>query len=307
MKMYKEIILELSKNCNLNCIMCGYGAKFNRADKFMSYLLFDSILKELNGDFEILRLNGRGESTIHPEFIKFIQYAREFYPNGRIRLFSNMNYCNDEITRALSECLCETMISFDSVNKKNLEYIRKGTNYETVIHNIEQLCASSKLTAIVFTLQPDNFYELVDVARFSYEHNCHFFCNAVRNVWMKEEFEKLVNANIAFLKYSYTEINELFKKSHLTVHLPNQISGITLDRFMAKTTCANFSKCPNIGKDICIYYDGTVTPCGMFNPYVLGNLKEKSLNEIINSSRFAEFIKIQSEDPYCQNCQYICG
>ena len=153
MKKYKEVILELSKNCNLNCIMCGYGARFNRSDKFMSYSLFNSILKELNGGFEVLRLNGRGESTIHPEFVKFIKHTRELYPDGRIRLFSNMNYRNDEITKALSECLCETMISFDSSNKENLEHIREGTNFETVINNIDRLCASSKLTAIVFTLQ----------------------------------------------------------------------------------------------------------------------------------------------------------
>ena len=34
---FKEIILEISHNCNLSCIMCGFGYKLNppTSDKFM--------------------------------------------------------------------------------------------------------------------------------------------------------------------------------------------------------------------------------------------------------------------------------
>lgn len=307
MKRFKEVIIELSKNCNLNCIMCGYGAKFNNPKKFMEYSLFDNILKEIGDNAEVLRLNGRGESTIHPEFIKCLCHARTLNPNGRIRLFSNMNYNNDDITKALADCLCETMISFDSANKKNLESIRVGTHYETVIKNIEKICSNSKLTAIMFTLQPKNLFELYDVAKFAFEHRCHFFCNAVRNIEMDNEFARLVNANIDYLKKSFLEINKLFEKSNLTVHLPSQVSGVTLSLSVSQPTCADLSCCPNAGKDICIYYDGTVTPCGMFNPYVLGDIDKQSLSEIVNSLQFADFIKNQPQDPYCKNCQYICN
>lgn len=287
--------------------MCGYGAKFNKPDKFMDYTLFDSILSELNGDFEVLRLNGRGESTIHPSFVKLLRRARACYSDGRFRLFSNMNYQDDEITDALSECACETMISFDSTRKENLEHIRKGTNFQTVMHNIERLCAKSKLTAIVFTLQPDNFYEIWDVARFSFEHNCHFFCNAVRNIWMDEEFSKLVNNHVDYLKDTYIQINKLFAGSEVTSHLPNQIAGVVLGTNASNTTCADFAHCPNVGRDICIYYNGKVTPCGMFNPYVLGDLRNQSMKTIMEGEQLSQFIKRQSTDPYCRNCQYICG
>lgn len=306
MKKYKEVILELSKNCNLNCIMCGYGARFNKPDKYMDYSLFNYILGQLKGDFNVLRLNGRGESTIHPHFIRFLRRIRELYPEDRLRLFTNMNYNDPEITKALSESRCETMISLDSIRKDNLEHIRAGANFERMMHNIEDLCAYSDTTAIVFTLQPDNFFELEEVARFAVEHNCHFFCNAVRNVSMEMNFHKLVTVNVDYLQDVYSRVNKLYACSKLTLHIPTQICGVKLDGIIAQTTCADMPYCPNVGKDLCIYYDGTVTPCGMFNPYDLGNIKEHTLDEILSGPKFAQFVKNQAADLYCKNCQYIC-
>lgn len=309
MKRYKEVIIEISKNCNLNCIMCGYGARFNKPNHFMDYGLYDGILKQIGGDFTVLRLNGRGESTIHPEFIKFINRARELYPDGRLRLFTNMNYKNDDITAALADCGCETMMSFDSVKRENLERIRLGTSYDTVLRNIDNLCNKSGLTAIVFTLQPDNFFELYSAAEFARGRGCHFFCNAVRNPDMDGEFLKLVNANVGLLKEEYIKINELYEGSGLGVHLPSQIAGRAIESGVganASSTCADFSRCPNVGRDICIYYNGDVTPCGMFNPYVLGNIKERSLNQIMDGEPFKEFVNSQKTDPYCKNCEYMC-
>ena len=307
MKKYKEVILELSKNCNLNCIMCGYGARFNKPDKYMDYSLFNYILGQLNGDFNVIRLNGRGESTIHPHFVKFLSRARKVYPEARLRLFTNMNYNDMDITRALWESRCETMMSLDSLRKDKLEYIRAGTNFERMIRNIEELCARANTTAIVFTLQPDNFFEIEELARFAIEHNCHFFCNAVRNEWMEQDFYKLVTANVDYLRDAYARVNELYDGSELTLHLPDQLGGVKLVGTVAQATCSDMPCCPNVGKDFCIYYDGTVTPCGMFNPYDLGNIRDHTLDEIMSGSKFAEFAKNQTTDPYCRNCQYICG
>ena len=307
MKRYKEVILELSKNCNLNCIMCGYGARYNKPHHFMRFELFDAILRELKGDYEVLRLNGRGESTIHPEFVRFLRHARETYPEGRIRLFTNMNYVGDEITKALAECRSETMISLDSTHKDKLESIRKGSKYERVMHNVEELCALTDLTAVVFTLQPNNFFEIAEVAKFAADHHSHFFCNAVRNAEMDAPFSSLVNANVPYLQEAYSEIREIYKGSGLSVHLPAQIAGAVMESEASRSTCADFARCPNAGRDVCVYYDGTVTPCGMFNPFVLGNLAEKSLEEILCGEALARFIGQQATDPYCKNCQYICG
>ena len=303
--MFKEVIVEISKNCNLNCIMCGYGAKYNKPHHFMDYALFVEILKALNGNYEVLRLNGRGESTIHPQFIEFVETAGELCPNKRTRLFTNMNYRDAAITKCLAERSCETMISLDSIHKETLEKIRLGVNYERVMKNIDDLCQQSRLTAVVFTMQPRNFGELQEMAEFVLAHNCHFFCNAVRNPEMEKEFRAIVEDNVDSLKETYDNLAGKFAKKKLMLNLPAQIAGVTIRTENAVKTCANCARCPNAGKDLCIYYDGTVTPCGMFNPYELGNIKENTLQEILQGEALAQFIKNQPKDEYCRNCQYI--
>ena len=305
--MYKEAIIEISGNCNLNCVMCGYGARYNTPQRFMEYDLYTDILDQLNGNYEVLRLNGRGESTIHPKFVSFLNYAKSNYPEKRIRLFSNMNYKSRDITRALADCSCETMISLDSVDKESLEKIRLGCHYETIIKNIEDLCSMTPLTAIVYTMQPANFYEAYDVAKFAMEHNCHFFCNAVRNYDMEKDFHLLVEKERTYLLDLYKELKEMYSAANgLMLHLPQQISGVTLDTDIGAMTCSDYGSCPNIGKDICICYDGTVIPCGMFNPCEIGNVKDTPISEIMSSDALEEFVKQQPNNEYCRNCQYMC-
>ncbi|MDW8086353.1 MAG: SPASM domain-containing protein, partial [Ignisphaera sp.] len=56
---------------------------------------------------------------------------------------------------------------------------------------------------------------------------------------------------------------------------------------------------------LCILYDGTVTPCNMFNPYPYGNIKSQSLEQIWNGDRRLAFIDNHKYDTYCRNCAYI--
>ena len=62
----EELLIELSQNCNLDCIMCGFGKRNNSRDKFMSFEDFVEIYDKLGDKADKIRLNGRGESTIHP-------------------------------------------------------------------------------------------------------------------------------------------------------------------------------------------------------------------------------------------------
>src|SRR5690554_4176486 len=88
----KEVLIELSNNCNLSCKMCGYGQKAIEEKRFISWDLFCKIINSLRGKTEILRLNGRGESTLHPEFNKMLAYTRDALPNIGIHLFTNLSF-----------------------------------------------------------------------------------------------------------------------------------------------------------------------------------------------------------------------
>ncbi len=103
MNEFEEIIVELSYNCNLSCTMCGFGKDVNpyNKNKFMTIENYKNILHQIGDRTKNIRLNGRGESIIHPDFIEILEYTKEQYPNVNINLFSNFSFKNKLILKSL--------------------------------------------------------------------------------------------------------------------------------------------------------------------------------------------------------------
>lgn len=75
-----EIDAELSNICNLNCPMC-FRRKEEYQQKedlqFMEFSLFTKIIDEIGSKVPALRLSLRGESTLHPQILDCIRYAKK--------------------------------------------------------------------------------------------------------------------------------------------------------------------------------------------------------------------------------------
>lgn len=86
---YLEI--EVSEGCNLNCKGCNEFSnlvdenKFGDLDSVRSDLMR---LRELFWGIEKIRLMG-GEPLVNPDFPKFVQTARDIFPDSDLRLLSN--------------------------------------------------------------------------------------------------------------------------------------------------------------------------------------------------------------------------
>ena len=98
-----HIDAELSTICNLNCPMCYTKTemfKDNVEKCFMDFGLFKKIVDQIAGKVYSLRLSLRGESSLHPNFVDAVAYAKSrgirevsSLTNGSmlgIELFSNM-------------------------------------------------------------------------------------------------------------------------------------------------------------------------------------------------------------------------
>jgi MoaA/NifB/PqqE/SkfB family radical SAM enzyme len=86
-----HIDIELSTVCNLNCPFCytitdEFKQRVRR--EFMDFRLFKRIIDELAGKTPSVRLSLRGESTLHPDYIKCINYAKR---KGVVELSSLTN------------------------------------------------------------------------------------------------------------------------------------------------------------------------------------------------------------------------
>lgn len=303
--MYKEVIVELSKNCNLACIMCGFGQEENKREKFMSFSLFKKIIDNVADKTEIIRLNGRGESTLHPNFCKMIDYINCNNPGVHLSLFSNLSYRKPRIIETLIKNDIRLFVSIDSPHPDELENIRIGANFNTIIDNLDKLKTMKSRPFIVFTMQEKNLHQLVNIAHFSLKKECSIIYNVVRRDKGIEEFQYMIKNNLRQIKSDFTDIKKLYSDSELKCFLPSQVSGINLQTENTSLTYGELNKCPALKNELCFQYNGDVTPCNMFNPFIYGNINESSLDKILTSKKKKLFEKTYKEHYYCLNCSCL--
>lgn len=303
---FKEVIIEMSHNCNISCQMCGFGFRYNpvRKEKYMSADNFRRCVDIFADKTSVLRLNGRGESTIHPDFIELLRWTHEKYPSLQLSIFTNASFSNPAIMETLMACNTLIFISFDSVDRNTLEKIRYGCKYENIIENIKALQGYQNRPFLIATLQQDNIGEIEALGQFAFENNCSIIYNAVRSddETALAGFFNYVQTNSLNISKAFDKVASLFEKSDLQCLIPDQIGGISIGSHGQTVTHGTMSHCPAIDNELCILYDGTVTPCNMFNPYVYGNLFDAELDEVLSGIRHSNFRKLYKKHYYCKNC-----
>ncbi len=306
-KPLNELIIELSYNCNLACTMCGFGGGRIRAERFMRKEMLTRILDAVGPPPKTIRLNGRGESTIHPDFTGLLWYVRNRFPNSGINLFTHFSTVKPKVLDAIIECGVQIFISVDSPNAERHAAIRRGSRLADVVANIERLAAVQNRPFIIFTLQELNFDDVVPIARFALERNLHLLVNTVRRDEGIEHFQHMVEQRVQYLKAAFDEVERLFEKTQLQCILPDQVQGIRIRAAGPQATYGSREKCPAVTQELCVLYDGTATPCNMFNPYVYGNLLEENLAQLRSGERYQWFLKNHKKHYYCANCACLGG
>ena len=304
MTVLEEIIVELSYNCNLSCSMCGFGKGVNpySKSKFLSFEDYKNLLHQIGDKTRTIRLNGRGESTIHPDFVDILNYTKEHFPNVNINLFSNFSFNNKQILKSLINNRVQLFISMDSSESEELTAIRKGARFQFIEENIKFLCELPIRPFIIFTIQETNIHRIYDIAKFAFENNCQILYNTIRRDEGLEPFIVMVNEQNQSISEQFKKVTELYSNSSLQCLYPDQLAGIRLKVAKPKQTHGTMESCPALDRELCFLYDGTTTPCNMFNPYVYGNIFKQSLDEIWNSIERSEFLTSHKSHYYCQNC-----
>ena len=74
MKQFNKIYIEITNVCNLDCSFCP---KTNRTSEFMLFELFKNVITQVKPLCKEITLHVMGEPTLHPQFKKFVNYAKE--------------------------------------------------------------------------------------------------------------------------------------------------------------------------------------------------------------------------------------
>ena len=139
----KQITIELTNECNYKCVMCPRN-HFNMKTGFMSEVLFEKILSEIQGKKIDVIPFFRGEALLHPDFIKFLSKIKTKV-KGKILLATNGSLLTEKISDAVSEIGIDFIsFSLDSINEETYKKIRGVDTLKTVLKNIDYFLNKAK-------------------------------------------------------------------------------------------------------------------------------------------------------------------
>lgn len=131
--------IELSTVCNLHCPMCytitdDFEKYVHRG--FMDFKLFKKIIDEIGGKVPAIRLSLRGESTLHPDFIKCIHYAKQSGIKEVSTLTNASTLTSEYFEKMLLAGIDWITISIDGL-KDNYEAIRYPLKFDETLNKIK--------------------------------------------------------------------------------------------------------------------------------------------------------------------------
>lgn len=127
--------VEVTNRCNLKCIMCA-RAEMTRKLGDMGFELFKKIIDEAQGYLEFVWLQDLGESFLHKDIFRMIEYCRK--KGVRTGISTNGTVMNQDIIEGIATSgLDYLMFGFDGAIKQTYEKVRVNACYEEVITNIK--------------------------------------------------------------------------------------------------------------------------------------------------------------------------
>ncbi|MBU1042786.1 MAG: radical SAM protein [Candidatus Omnitrophica bacterium] len=280
--MFKRVYLEISNICNLQCSFCPAGEK---EKKTMDLSEFEDSLKQVAPLTELVCLHLLGEPLAHPEFGQILEICKKY--DTPIELTTNgllINKYTDKIIN--SNCVKQVNFSLqafkDNFPDKNID------DYLTPIF---------EFVKFGHKIKPDLYINFR-----LWNQKSNISDNEEILLKIEQYFNIQINRNIAVEAIKSKNIwNRLY------LHFDSRFEWPSFNLPNLGTQ----GRCNGILNHIGILADGTVVPCcldknGEIN---LGNLKNLTLTEIINSKRFTAmrtgFLNGVLVENFCQHCSFI--
>ena len=268
MKKYRKIYIEITNVCNLKCSFCSI---VNRPKEYMDIDTFENIISKIKDYTDYVYLHVKGEPLLHPNIIDFINICDK--NNVKVNLTTNGTLF-PQVVDKLKECRNLSKINFSLHSENNI------TDYcEKIFDSVEKLPETTTVIYRLWTLK-DN--KLDDKST-----------NTVNKI---KEYYNLSTETVEKIKNE----NNIKIKSTIYVDKDNEFNWPSLN---GKEESNGY--CYALKTQVAILVDGTVVPCCLDSDGVinLGNIKEKTMEEIINGEKYQKLQKsFQDRKP----CEELC-
>jgi len=275
-KRFKKIYIEITNVCNLNCNFCP---KTSRTPEYMSESLYKKAIDESKQLAEEITLHVMGEPLLHPEIEKIINYAKE--KDVKINLTTNGTLIEKYQTILLNKTIKRINFSIHSLNSNHSH--EDAQKYLKDIIQFSKLAQKEREDLILI-------YRLWNINDTS-NKNILDIIQTEFNTTLKDEKNKI---GIELKPNLYINYDESFNWPNIKNEVKNQTGY-----------------CLGLKTHIGILSNGIVVPCCLDNNgnIPLGNIKNNTLNEILNSKKAQDMIKGFKErnlvEDLCKRCSYI--
>jgi radical SAM protein with 4Fe4S-binding SPASM domain len=280
--MFKRVYLEISNICNVQCSFCPVVEKDN---KLMDVAEFEAILKQVAPLTEIICLHLMGEPLAHPRFLEILKVCEKY--ETEIDLTTN-GILIRRYKDAIINSSCVRQVNFSLQAFKDNFPDRDITPYLVPIFD---------------------FVNSAHTQRPSLYTNFRLW-NQQSSDADNEEIFKKIESRFGVVINRNVETGAIKSKNiwnRLYLHFDSRFEWPSLSLPHQGTQ----GRCHGTVNHIGIHADGTVVPCCLDKNAAinLGNAKEQSLSDIINSDRFTQmrngFLNGVLVEDFCQHCTFI--
>jgi radical SAM protein with 4Fe4S-binding SPASM domain len=302
-----KVIVEVTGSCNLDCVMCGIGRDGYQPERTMSLERFRRVAAELLPNAEVVRLNGLGESTIIPDFRRYL--AALDGRACRLELVTNLTHQDDALWTELVDRRCLLLVSCDAATPAAYEATRRGAKFDDFVRNLHLVAGAASRVGrrsdvqCIFTLMAHNIEELPGtVALMAAAGAGGVVVNVVKEdapgPWLRDRRPAILEA--------FRAAQRKAADANVALRLPDHL-GVEPVRELP-TSRSSWRDCPVAWQEVVVRYDGDLTPCNMMNPYLYGNVFEAPFAESWNGPTARLFrlgLSCGHRHPYCEGCYYL--
>ncbi|WP_195464951.1 radical SAM/SPASM domain-containing protein [Faecalispora jeddahensis] len=286
--------MEITSKCNERCIHCyiPHENKLHDIDPVLFYNVLDQC-KKMN--LLHLTISG-GEPMAHHDFINFLKKCNEY--NFSINILSNLTLLNKYVIEEMKKNpLLSIQTSLYSMDADIHDAItqRRGS-FEKTKNAILTLIENDIPLQISCPILKQNINSYMDVVNWGKAHNINVGSDYVIIAKYDHTTQNLSN------RLSLDDIKQIMNQRIIIE--PQYLEKMKKDTESRENINPDDFICSVCHSSICIAENGAVYPCAGWQDYIVGNIKETSLDNIWNNSEKVQYLRdLRRRDfPKCMKC-----
>jgi len=286
--------IEITSKCNERCVHC-YIPHDNKVSHIEPDLFYDVLKQCKNMRLLHLTLSG-GEPMLHKNFCGFLRKCKEY--DFSVNVLSNLTLLDDGIIKEMkSNPLLGVQVSLYSMDSNiHDEITQMKGSFEKTKNAILELIENDIPLQISCPILKQNKNCYDEVIKWAEKLKIH----------VGDDYGIIARYNHTTqnlsCRLSINEIEEVI--SNKVANDAKYLEQIERGVEKKKNTTSTDFVCSVCHSSICIADNGNVYPCAGWQDYIVGNVKETSLNDIWDNSEKVQYLRgLRNQDfPICIQC-----